>query len=53
MHLIDTERVFAYRALAAARGDETPVYRFTAFTLCSPDNVCSRANCWKIEKKPG
>ena len=27
MHIIDTERVFAYRALAAARGDETPVYR--------------------------
>jgi|SRR5215213_970794 len=27
MHLIDTERVFAYRALAAARGDPAPVYR--------------------------
>jgi uncharacterized damage-inducible protein DinB len=28
MHMIDTERVFAYRALAAARGDNaTPVYR--------------------------
>ena len=27
MHIIDTERVFAYRALAATRGDETPVYR--------------------------
>lgn len=27
MHIIDTERVFAYRAFAAARGDETPVYR--------------------------
>ena len=27
MHIIDTERVFANRALAAARGDETPVYR--------------------------
>jgi len=27
MHIIDTERVFAYRALAAARGDQTPVYR--------------------------
>ena len=27
MHIIDTERVFAYRALAAARGDESPVYR--------------------------
>jgi len=27
MHIIDTERVFACRALAAARGDENPVYR--------------------------
>lgn len=27
LHMIDTERVFAYRTLAAARGDETPVYR--------------------------
>src|SRR5262245_61021489 len=27
MHIIDAERVFAYRALAAARGDTTPVYR--------------------------
>ena len=27
MHIIDTERVFAYRALAAARRDESPVYR--------------------------
>jgi len=26
-HIIDTERVFSYRGLAAARGDETPVYR--------------------------
>jgi len=27
MHIIDTERVFAYRALAAARGDAAPMYR--------------------------
>jgi uncharacterized damage-inducible protein DinB len=28
MHIIDTERVFAYRALVAARGDNlTPIYR--------------------------
>ena len=27
MHIIDTERVFAYRALAAARGDTAPMYR--------------------------
>jgi len=27
MHIIDTERVFACRGLAAARGDESPFYR--------------------------
>jgi hypothetical protein len=27
LHIIDTERVFAYRGLAAARGDQSPVYR--------------------------
>ena len=27
MHIIDTERVFSYRALAGARGDNTPIYR--------------------------
>jgi|SRR5215471_20158282 len=27
MHIIDTERVFSFRALAAARGDQTPMYR--------------------------
>lgn len=27
MHVIDTERVFAYRALAGARGDVTPHFR--------------------------
>ena len=27
MHVIDNERVFAYRALAAARGDESPMHR--------------------------
>jgi|SRR5215813_3121412 len=27
MHLIDTERVFAYRGLVAARGDSSPHYR--------------------------
>ena len=27
MHVIDTERVFSYRALVAARGDTTPHYR--------------------------
>jgi uncharacterized damage-inducible protein DinB len=27
MHIIDTERVFSYRGLAAARGDASPHYR--------------------------
>src|SRR5215471_19292114 len=27
MHLIDTERVFSYRGLVAARGDSSPQYR--------------------------
>jgi uncharacterized damage-inducible protein DinB len=27
MHIIDTERVFSYRGLVAARGDESPHYR--------------------------
>jgi uncharacterized damage-inducible protein DinB len=27
MHIIDTERVFSYRALAAVRGDASPHYR--------------------------
>ena len=27
MHIIDTERVFSYRALTAARGDDSPHYR--------------------------
>jgi len=27
MHIIDTERVFSYRGLAAARGDTSPHYR--------------------------
>jgi uncharacterized damage-inducible protein DinB len=27
MHIIDTERVFSYRGLIAARGDNTPIYR--------------------------
>jgi hypothetical protein len=27
MHIIDTERVFAYRGLVAARGDQSPHYR--------------------------
>ncbi len=42
MHLIDTERVFAYRALAAARGDETPVYRMDEELYASKVDVSQR-----------
>lgn len=44
MHLIDTERVFAYRALAAARGDsETPVYRMDEELYARNVDVSERA----------
>ena len=43
MHIIDTERVFAYRALAAARGDETPVYRMDEELYASNIDVAHRA----------
>lgn len=42
LHLIDTERVFAYRALAAARGDETPVYRMDEELYASNVDVSGR-----------
>lgn len=42
MHLIDTERVFAYRALAAARGDETPVRRMDEELYASNVDVSQR-----------
>ena len=43
MHLIDTERVFSYRALAAARGDnETPVYRMDEELYASNVDVSER-----------
>src|SRR4030095_958014 len=43
MHIIDTERVFAYRALAAARGDETPVYRMDEELYSQNVDVSKRA----------
>ena len=43
MHIIDTERVFAYRALAAARGDETPVYRMDEELYARNVDVSKRA----------
>lgn len=42
MHMIDTERVFSYRALAAARGDETPVYRMDEELYARNVDVSSR-----------
>jgi uncharacterized damage-inducible protein DinB len=42
MHIIDTERVFAYRALAAARGDATPMYRMDEELYASNVDVSSR-----------
>jgi len=43
IHVIDTERVFAYRALAAARGDETPVYRMDEELYARNVDVSKRA----------
>jgi uncharacterized damage-inducible protein DinB len=43
MHVIDTERVFAYRALAAARGDTTPVYRMDEELYVGNVDVSNRA----------
>lgn len=44
MHIIDTERVFAYRALAAARGDnETLVYRMDEELYARNVDVSGRA----------
>jgi hypothetical protein len=43
MHLIDTERVFAYRALVAARGDtSTPHYRMDEELYASNVDVSQR-----------
>jgi uncharacterized damage-inducible protein DinB len=42
-HIIDTERVFAYRALAAARGDQSPVYRMDEELYASNVDVYSRS----------
>ena len=42
MHIIDTERVFAYRGLAAARGDQSPVYRMDEELYASNVDVSAR-----------
>jgi len=42
MHMIDTERVFSYRGLMAARGDKTPVYRMDEEVYAGNVDVSSR-----------
>ena len=42
MHIIDTERVFAYRGLAAARADQSPVYRMDEELYARNVDVSSR-----------
>ena len=43
MHIIDTERVFSYRGLAAARGDESPHYRMDEQLYASNVDVSRRS----------
>ena len=42
MHIIDTERVFSYRALVAARGDTSPHYRMDEELYASNVDVSQR-----------
>src|ERR1041385_2043849 len=43
MHIIDTERVFSYRGLAAARGDGSPQYRMDEELYASNVDVSGRS----------
>jgi uncharacterized damage-inducible protein DinB len=43
MHLLDTERVFSYRALTAARGDGSPHYRMDEELYAGNVDVTGRA----------
>jgi hypothetical protein len=44
MHIIDTERVFSYRMLVAARGDgETPLHRMEEDAYAANVDVSSRS----------
>src|SRR5215831_12144908 len=43
MHIIDTERVFSYRGLAAARGDASPHYRMDEELYAGNVDVSRRA----------
>ena len=42
MHIIDTERVFSYRGLVAARGDTSPQYRMDEELYASNVDVSQR-----------
>lgn len=42
MHIIDTERVFSYRGLVAARGDSAPQYRMDEELYASNVDVSQR-----------
>jgi uncharacterized damage-inducible protein DinB len=43
MHIIDTERVFSYRALAGARGDASPHYRMDEELYASNVDISPRS----------
>ena len=43
MHIIDTERVFSYRGLVAARGDESPYYRMDERSYAGNVDVSRRS----------
>lgn len=42
VHVLDTERIFAYRALRFGRGDETPLPGFDQDTYVGPSNAHNR-----------
>ncbi len=43
LHIIDTERIFAYRALRIARNDHTPLAGFEQDDYIVPSNAASRS----------
>lgn len=42
VHILDTERIFAYRALRFGRGDETPLPGFDQDNYIAPSNAAHR-----------
>lgn len=49
-HIIDTERVMAYRALRVARGDDTPMPGFDQDVFADSANVSNRSLASQIEE---